>query len=171
LAVLGRRQFQRRPETDLLLRNSRTGGLEVYDINKLTGTAFIGTVGLDWQFAGVAPVSAPGASDLVLRNVNTGAFQVYNIADNQLTGSASLGSWIGSSVALPRRPPRAAWAARAVRSTQAPSPAATNGSTSQLVQAMAGFGGGGSGAADGLNTAPLAAETSQQSFLTTPQHV
>jgi len=39
------------------------------------------------------------------------------------------------------------------------------------VQAMAGFGGGGSGAAESLNTAPLAAETSQQSFLTTPQHV
>ena len=44
-----------------------------------------------------------------------------------------------------------------------------SGSTSQLVQAMAGFGGGG-GAADGLNTAPLGADTSQQQFLTTPQH-
>jgi phosphodiesterase/alkaline phosphatase D-like protein len=39
----------------------------------------------------------------------------------------------------------------------------------QLVQTMAGFGGG-SGAADGLNTAPLGADTSQQTFLTTPQH-
>ena len=38
------------------------------------------------------------------------------------------------------------------------------GSTSQLVQAMAGFGGS-SGAADGLNTVPL--DTSQQQFLTT----
>jgi hypothetical protein len=45
----------------------------------------------------------------------------------------------------------------------------SDASTSQLVQAMAGFGGGG-GAADGLNTAPLGADTSQQSFLTTPQH-
>jgi hypothetical protein len=42
-------------------------------------------------------------------------------------------------------------------------------STSQLVQAMAGFGDG-SGAAGGLNAAPLAADTSQQSFLTTPLH-
>jgi hypothetical protein len=32
--------------------------------------------------------------------------------------------------------------------------------------AMAGF--GGSGAADTLNTAPLSADTSQQTFLTTP---
>jgi len=40
----------------------------------------------------------------------------------------------------------------------------------QLVQAMAGFGGG-SGATDGLNTAALGADTPQQTFLTTPQHV
>jgi len=28
---------------------------------------------------------------MVLRNVNTGAFEVYDIANNQLTGAASLG--------------------------------------------------------------------------------
>jgi hypothetical protein len=39
----------------------------------------------------------------------------------------------------------------------------------QLVQAMAGFGGD-SGAADGFNTAELAADASQQPLLTTPQH-
>jgi hypothetical protein len=40
----------------------------------------------------------------------------------------------------------------------------------QLVQAMAGFGGG-SGAGGSLNTVPLSAETSQQELLmTTPQH-
>src|SRR5262245_62534051 len=42
-------------------------------------------------------------------------------------------------------------------------------STSQLVQAMAGFGGG-SGGADGLNAVPLGADTPQQTFLGTPQH-
>jgi len=59
---------------------SKTGRLEVYDIanNQLTGASFLGTVGLDWQFAGIAPVHAAGASDLVLRNVNTGAFEVYD---------------------------------------------------------------------------------------------
>jgi hypothetical protein len=76
--------------------------LEVYDINnnQITGAAFIGTVGLDWQFAGIAPIHAAGASDLVLRNVNTGAFEVYDIANNQLTGAASLGrsAWIGKPV-------------------------------------------------------------------------
>jgi len=71
LAVLGRRQFQRRPETDLLLRNSTTAGLEVYDINnnQLTGAAFVGAVGLDWQFAGVAAANGSGTSDLVLAQV------------------------------------------------------------------------------------------------------
>jgi hypothetical protein len=39
----------------------------------------------------------------------------------------------------------------------------------QLVQAMAGFGGGG-GAIDSLDTVPLRADTSQQPLLTTPQH-
>jgi hypothetical protein len=48
-------------------------------------------------------------------------------------------------------------------------------STSQLVQAMAGFAGG-SGAGESLNAAPLGADMSQQTLqtlqtlLTTPQH-
>jgi hypothetical protein len=65
-------------------RNVYTGGLEVYDVNnnQLTGAAFLGTIGLDWQFAGIAPIHAAGASDLVLRNVTTGAFEVYDIAGN-----------------------------------------------------------------------------------------
>jgi hypothetical protein len=41
------------------------------------------------------------------------------------------------------------------------------GSSSQLVQAMAGFDGG---AAESSNTTPLGADPSQQQFLTTPQH-
>jgi len=40
-------------------------------------------------------------------------------------------------------------------------------STSQLVQAMAGLGGG-SGAVDGFNTSAFGADTSQQTFLTAP---
>jgi len=39
----------------------------------------------------------------------------------------------------------------------------------QRRQAMAGFGGG-SGAAGSLNTTALSSDTSQQTFLTTPQH-
>ena len=146
----------------MLLRNSTTGGLEVYDINnnQITSAAFIGTVGLEWQFAGVAPVHAAGASDVVLRNVNSGAFEVYDIANNRLTGAASLGAvgtdWqVGGFAADP--------------STVSSASAGSSSQVGQLVQAMAGFGGG-SGAADALNSGFVSAETSQQPLLTTPQH-
>jgi hypothetical protein len=144
-------------ETDMIMRNANTGGLELYNVanNQIAGAAFIGTVGLEWQFAGVAPVHAPGASDLVLRNVNTGQFEVYNITNNQITGAALLGAvgldWQLGGFAVD--PP-------IVSGTFA------NSSSDQLVQAMAGF--GGSGAADGLSTVPLGADTSQQQFLTAP---
>ena len=133
--------------------------MEVYDINnnQLTNAAFIGTVGLEWQFAGIAPVHGPGASDLVLRNVNTGAFEVYDIANNQLTGAAPLGA-VGLD-----------WQLGGFAADPPTSSAGSSGSTSQLVQAMAGFGGGGS-TAESLNAAALAADTSQQPLLTTPQH-
>jgi hypothetical protein len=138
------------------LRNSKTGGLELYDINNnlLTGAAFIGTVGLDWHFAGIAPIHAADVSDLMLRNVNSGAFEVYDVAGNTLLGAASLGAvgldWqLGGFAA---DPPTGATGG-------------LDGSTAQLVQAMAGFGGG---AADSLNTVVLGADTSQQAFLSTP---
>jgi hypothetical protein len=143
-------------ESDLLLRNSRTGGLEVYDINnsQITNAAFIGTVGLDWQFAGIAPIHGPGASDLVLRNVNTGAFEVYDINNNQLTGAALLGQvgldWQVGGFAVD--PPTGSMG--------------SSDSNSQLVQAMAGFGGS---AADDSNDVFVGDDTSQQAFLTTPQ--
>jgi hypothetical protein len=94
----------------------------------------------------------------VLRNVNTGAFEVYDIANNQLTGAASLGAvgldWqLGGFAADP--------------------PTGSMGDSSQvgqLAQAMAGFGGG-SGAAESLSTVPPGVDTSQQPLLTTPQHV
>jgi hypothetical protein len=94
----------------------------------------------------------------VLRNVNTGAFEVYNIANNQITGAASLGQvgldWqLGGFAA---DPPTAAMGA-------------SDSSNAQLVQAMAGFGGGG-GAAENLNTVMLGADASQQTLLTPPQH-
>jgi hypothetical protein len=142
------------------LRNNTTGGLVVYDISndQLTGDAFIGTIGLEWQYAGIASVHAGGSSDLVLRNVNSGAFEVYDIAANTLVGAASLGAvgldWqLGGFAADP----------------PTGSIGSSDGTTSQLVQAMAGFGGG-SGAGESLNTVPLGADTSQQTLLTAPQH-
>jgi ELWxxDGT repeat protein len=158
--VSGFGDFSTQNEGDMLLRNKNTGGVELYDIsnNQITGAFFLGNVGLDWQFAGIAPIHGAGVSDLVLRNINTGAFEAYDIANNQITGAASLGSvgldWqLGGFAADP----------------PTGSLKSSDGSTAQLVQAMAGFGGM-SGTADGLNAAPLSVDTSQQQLLTTPQH-
>ena len=118
--------------------------------------AFLSNVAirLEWQSAGIAPVHSAGSSDLVLRNVNTGAFEVYGIAGNTLVGAASLGQvgldWRFGGFAAD--PPTA-------------SMSRSDGATSQLVQAMAGFG---DGAADNSNAVSLEAETSRQTFLTTP---
>jgi hypothetical protein len=157
--------------SDLLLRDSITGDLVVLNIDNLevTGEDFIGTIGLEWQFAGVAPIRTADASDLVLRNVNTGAFQVYNIDNNQLMGSAPLGQ-VGSEWQLGGFAPTFSFPPPVGPPADSSSQlAAMDGSTAQLVQAMASFGGG-SGAGETLNTAPLSADSSQQTFLTTPQH-
>src|SRR5262249_57796748 len=65
--------------TDMLLRNSSTGGFEVYDIsnNNITAAAFLGNVGLDWQVMGFGNFGSFGETDMMLRNGNTGGGGVY----------------------------------------------------------------------------------------------
>ena len=126
--------------------------------------------GLDWQVAGFADISGnPGESDMLMRNKNTGAFEVYDISSNMITSATSLGA-VGldfqvGGVAVD--PPVAAEGA--MNQPVAGGMGASDDSTAQLVQAMAGFVGG-AGAADILNAAPVSAEASQQPLLTTPQH-
>jgi hypothetical protein len=104
-------------ESDLLLRNSNTGGIEVYDIanNAITNAAFIGTVGIDWQFSGVGNFSGnPGETDLLLRDSITGGLQVYDINNNKLTGTASIAfpvglDWQFAGIAPVSAPARPTW--------------------------------------------------------------
>jgi len=141
----------------MLMRNTNTGDLRVYDIsnNQIIDSHPLGTIGLDRQFAGIAPVRLAGESDLVLRNINTGAFEVYDIANNQLTMAAPLGQvgldWQLGGLAVD--PPTGSMG--------------DSGQAAQLAQAMAGFGGG---AAEASQTALVGADMSQQPVLTTPQH-
>ena len=119
-------------------------------------TNFLGEVGTDFQFAGLGRFFGSDTTDMLLRSASTGAFEVYDIAGNTLVGAASLGTvgldWqLGGFAADP----------------PTPSGAFADGSNDQLVQAMAGFGGG---AADSSSAVPFAADTSQQQFLTMPQH-
>jgi len=44
--------------------------------NQITNAAFMGTVGLNWQFSGIGNFSSRSTSDLLLRNSNTGGLQV-----------------------------------------------------------------------------------------------
>jgi microcystin-dependent protein len=153
--VVGVGNFSSMPgETDMIMRNTKTGGFEVYDIanNQITGAAFMGTVGLDWQVAGFGPMHAGGTSDMVLRNVNTGAFLAYDISNNQITAAAGMGQVVLD------------WQ---LGGFAADLSTASMGDSSQLVQAMASFGGG---AAEISNTVALATDASQQLLLTTPQH-
>ena len=93
----------------------------------------------------------------MLRNVTSGAFEVYDIANNQLTGAAPLGQvgldWQLGGLAAD--PPTGAMGN-------------SDASTSQLVQAIAGFGGDGS--AGSLDAGAFATDASQPSFLSAPQH-
>jgi hypothetical protein len=80
--------------TDMLLRNTNTGGFEVYDIsnNNITNAAFLGTVGMNWQVAGFADFNHDGMTDMVLRNSSTGGFEVYNVSSNSIINAAFLGT-------------------------------------------------------------------------------
>ena len=147
----------------MIMRNSTTGALEVYDIanNALMSAYSMGAVGLDWQVAGFGNFSGnANETDMILHNSNTGALEVYDIANNALTAAYSMGA-VGLNWEVGGIAPDALSASTAS--------VGNSDQVGQLVQAMAGFDGG-SGAADGLNTAPLGAEISQQPLLTTPQH-
>src|SRR5215831_21009042 len=59
---------------------------------EISGSTFMGTVGLNWQFSGVGNFSGRGTSDVLLRNSNTGGLEVYDIDSNQITGAAFIGT-------------------------------------------------------------------------------
>jgi hypothetical protein len=144
--------------SDLVLRNATSGAFEVYDIanNQLIGAAALGAVGTDWQVGGIA-VDPPelGGSMGAANGTHDSSVQITLVTPTtpQL------------AVVDPTTP--------VFHPDTVSQPSASSGGSTteaaQLVQAMAGFGAG-SGAADGLNSAPLGAETSQQPLLTTPQH-
>jgi probable HAF family extracellular repeat protein len=150
---------------DMILRGSNgspsAGQYEIYDIgnNAILAGYSLGPVGTDWQFIGLGGFFGSDTTDLVLRNVNTGAFEVYDIANNTITSAAALGAvgldWQLGGFAVD--PP-----------TASPASMADSSQVAQLVQAMAGFGGG--GADDGLNAVAFGTDTSQQTFLTTSQY-
>jgi hypothetical protein len=181
--VLGFGHFNSQFGLNMIVRNVGTQQVWIYDVvQTATGNyvaqastamspgqktaGVLGPIGLEWKVAGIAPLNANAfpanlvTDDLVMRNTNTGALQVYTIRSDILTGSAAL--------TPPATNPIAATSTIGGMAVDF-SPQAS-GSTSQLVQAMAGFGGG-SGAGESLNAVPAGADTSQQPLLTSAQHV
>src|SRR3954454_8494471 len=72
---------------DMILRHGADGLYEIYDIgnNAILGAAFLGQVGLDWQFVGLGGFYGTDTSDMILRNSGTGAFEFYDISNNNIT--------------------------------------------------------------------------------------
>ena len=83
--------------SDMLLRNSTSGTFQVYNVanndNNITGSAALGTVGLNWQPSGFGNFGSFGNTDMMLRNVDTGGLQVYNINNNRITLVQAMASW------------------------------------------------------------------------------
>jgi hypothetical protein len=160
--VVGFGNFSGQPgEGDMMMRNSNSGELELYDIsnNQITFATSLGSphpygLALDWQVVGFGPMNGAGTTGMVVRQTGSGVFEVYDIANNQITTPTMLGQ-VGSDWTVGGFAPLSSMASM--------------GSNSQLVQAMASFGGG-SGAANGSNTVLTSADAQQQPLLTTPQH-
>ena len=99
---------------------------------------------------------------MVLRNVNSGAFEVYDIANNQLTTAASMGTvgtdWQVDGIAAD--PPTSGASA---------APASAFGPTAELVQGMASMSAGSSSVST-LAGSTIRGEIISPTLLTTSQH-
>jgi hypothetical protein len=80
--------------TDMLMRNSNNGALEIYDLgsNTIRGAAAMGQVGTEWQVAGYGDFSGnSGEADMLMRNSKTGAFEYYDLSNNRITTAGGMG--------------------------------------------------------------------------------
>ena len=137
-------------QTDMLMRNTTTGGFQVYNIANNQIPARPSWVRSAWIGRSRASARCMAAAN------NTGAFLAYDISNNQITSAASMGQ-----IAMD-------WQLGGFAAESTASGASTGdlGQASQLVQAMAVFGGD---AAEGYNGVFLGDDTSQQAYLTTRQ--
>jgi hypothetical protein len=170
--------------SDMVLRNVNTGAFEVYDIshNQLTGAASLGQVGNEFQLGGFAvdpPTASMGNSGAQLAAADSSSQLAGAMADPPADGTSSASAQLavaGSSSqhAVPVDSTSQLAGAMAGFDSGTISHAGPSGGSpapqiTQLVQAMAGFGGD-SGTADSSHTVLISGDTSHQPFLTTPQH-
>jgi hypothetical protein len=110
---------------------------------------------------GFGPIAGAGRDEMLVRRSTDGMFGVYAITNNQF--SFNFMSAVGTDWQFNGIAGHTAGVASGSSDSQ------LTDSTSQLVQAMAGFSGG-SGAVDSLNAVSISADPSQQQLLTAPQH-
>jgi hypothetical protein len=79
---------------DMIMRDGASGAFELYNVghNAILAAAFLGQVGLDWQFVGLGGFYGTDTSDMILRNSGSGAFEFYDISNNNITNAALLGT-------------------------------------------------------------------------------
>jgi hypothetical protein len=182
----GRDTFQINTLSEMgeIISNFRPGaGQDVLDLHNLLTSighgatdAFVdGTVRLvqDGTAVEVQVDTSPGAHHYVraatLQNVAASTLVPGNF---QLSASAGSLGQIGpeEQFAAAGSTSQLAGAMAGISPDAAPSAANSDPQVSQLVQAMAGVGGGSGGAADALTTSPLDAGTSQQPLFSASQH-
>jgi hypothetical protein len=130
--------------------------LYTYDpnTNSLSGQ-LVGAIGSNFHVVGFGTLGVAGKDEMLMQDA-AGHFEVYQY-------NASLNVFVGQSMGAVGAP----WVLNGIAAAPSVGGGAADTSNAQLVQAMAGFGGG-NGAGESLNAASLTADTSQQTLLTAP---
>jgi hypothetical protein len=87
--------FQAGDMADMLLRNTSTGAFQASYVsgNNIVGATQLGTVGTEWNFAGIGNFDGTGSlSELMLRNNSSGGFERYQLVDGDMLAGNSVGS-------------------------------------------------------------------------------
>lgn len=82
-------------ETDMMMRSTsgaNVGDMVIYNVsgNQITGVFDVGTIGLEWQPAGVGSITSPGAVDVGMYDPTTGVLLDLTIAHDAIKSSTVL---------------------------------------------------------------------------------
>ena len=77
-----------------------TGGLKVYNIanDQITGAAFLGTVGLDWKFAGVWSKGAKMAKSMPSQLMSLASPMIRDWPTHTVMAAIYFRSWVGRAL-------------------------------------------------------------------------
>jgi HYR domain len=159
LSIVGCADLLGNGQTQMVMQQDN-GNFWLYTYSASTNSfsgQLVGAIGSNFHVVGFGSLGTAGQDEMLMQDAG-GNFEVYQY-------NASLNAFVGSSMGAVGAP----WVLDGIAAASHSGAGAADTSNAQLVQAMAGFGGG-SGAGESLNAAPLGADTSQQTFLTTPQH-